>query len=171
LAGLAVGAEAAVVADRVVRLRWVGAESGLYVTDTYLVAVIHGCADDGIAWLTGGVFAEVIHRTPVAIITHCTDWLGWIVADPGLGEADAYVVALTQRLTHNGLSAHTGAIEAAVIGGAEVVVVAVGAVVFVGEGTLTRNRVAESAYLALVWIRAFYARCGCANASSTFFCE
>jgi hypothetical protein len=152
-------------------LRWIGTEPCLYVTDAYLVAVIHSRADDGIARLTGGVLAEVIHRTPVTIITHCTDWLGWIVADPGLWEADAYVVALTQGFTHNGLSAHTGAVEAAVIGGAEVVVVAVGAVVFVGEVTLTRDRVAESANLALVGIRAFYARCGCANATSTFFCE
>jgi hypothetical protein len=171
LAGLAVGAEASVVADRIVRLWRIGAESGLQVTDTYLVAVIHGCADDGIARLTGGFLAEVIHGTSVAIVTNGTDWFGWVVADPGLWEADAYVVALAQGFTHNGLSAHTGAVEAAVIGGAEVVVVAGGAVVLVGEDAITRRRVAEHSGLTLVGIWAVKVRYCSTNATGALFSQ
>jgi drug/metabolite transporter (DMT)-like permease len=135
------------------------------------VAVIHGCADDGIPWLTGGVLAEVIHGASVAIVTNRTNRFRRIVADPGLGEADAYVVALTQGFTHNGLSAYTGAIEAAVIGGAEAVVVAGGAVVFVGEDAITRRRVAEHSGLALVGIWAVKIRYWSTNATSALFSQ
>ena len=69
------------------------------------------------------------------------------------------------------LGAHTGPVQTAVFGGAEVVVVTIRAVGFIGEAAFAGGLVAEGRGLALVWIWAIQSGCGGANPGRAFFGE
>jgi hypothetical protein len=69
LAGLTVGAEAAVVADDPVGDRWIAAEARRGIAHTDLVALIQGRTDGRITGLADPVVAEVFYCTGVTVDT------------------------------------------------------------------------------------------------------
>jgi hypothetical protein len=171
LACFAIGAEVGVVAGGIVGLHRVRAESSTRVAYAHFMAVVERGADDGIPWLACSVFTDVVDRAAIGIITGGAIILRWVVADSSFRNANTYVVALAECLADHRFRAYTSSIHASVIGRAEVVVVAGGAIGFITEVAVASFRIAEGSDLALIGLWALEA-CDCrTDTQCTFLSE
>ena len=81
LTGLAVGAEATIIANCVVGLGWVAAEASGYITDADLMALVEGRTHHSVARIAASADADIIHGACVSVVAGRSQVFRWIRAN------------------------------------------------------------------------------------------
>jgi hypothetical protein len=107
LAGVALGARAAVIADSAIGFRGIGALPGARVAGAYLMTLVERSADDWISPNAATVLTRIVLSTGVAVLADCPVGPVGRRASPGRWIARALSVALVCRRTRYRAAPHT----------------------------------------------------------------